>query len=56
MKLLSKVLGKALLLWSLEESIREHLPEIFLRSGYGKCRVIIDRAEVLIKGPKLLSP
>ena len=28
--------------WPPKESIREHLPEIFLKSGYGKCLVIID--------------
>ena len=40
-KLLSKVLGKALVVWPAKESIREHLPEIFLKSGYGKFCVII---------------
>ena len=54
-KLLSKVLGKALVVWPPRESIREHLPEIFLKSGYGKCRVIIDCAEVFIDRPKSLS-
>ena len=37
-----------------KESIREHVPEIFHKSGYGKCRVIKDCAEVLIR-PKSLS-
>ena len=38
-----------------ERIIREHLPEVFLKSGYGKCRVIIDCAEVFIDRPKSLS-
>ena len=54
-KLLRKVLVKALVLWPLKESIREDLPEIFLKSGYGKYRVIIDYAEVFIERPKSLS-
>ena len=29
MKLLTKVLGKTLVVWPLKESIREHLPEVF---------------------------
>ena len=33
----------------------EHLPEIFLKSGYGKCHVIIDYVEVFIERPKSLS-
>ena len=33
-KLLRKVLGKALVLWPPRESLREHLPEIFFKSGY----------------------
>ena len=54
-KLLSKVLGKALVVWPPKESIREYLPEIFLKSGYGKYCVIIDCAEVFIERPKSLS-
>ena len=38
-----------------KESAREHLPEIFIMSGYGKCCVIIDCAEVFIERPKSLS-
>ena len=48
-------MGKALVVWPPRESIREHLPEIFLKSGYGKCRVIIDCAEVFIERQKSLS-
>ena len=54
-KLLSTVMGKVLVAWPTKESIREHLPEVFLKSGYGKCRVIIDCAEVFIDRPKSLS-
>ena len=54
-KLLSKVLGKALVIWPLKESIREHIPEIFLKSCYWKFCVIIDYAEVFIERPKSLS-
>ena len=49
---------KALLVWTPKESIREHLPEIFLKSDYGKCvvgHVIIDCAEIFIERPKSLS-
>ena len=54
-KLLSKVLGKALVVWPPRESIREHLPERFLKSGYGKCCATIDCAKVFIKRKKSLS-
>ena len=40
-QIFTKVLGKVLVVWPPKESIREHLPEIFLRSGYGKCHVNI---------------
>ena len=43
-----------MVVWPPKESIREHLPEIFLKSDYGKCRLIIDCAEVLIERPKSL--
>ena len=45
----------ALLVWTPKASIREYLPEIFLKSGCGKCRVIIDCAELFIERPKSLS-
>ena len=47
-KLLIKVLGKA-------NSIRELLTEIFQKSGYGRCYIIIDCVEVFTEGPKSLS-
>ena len=53
-KLFSSILGKALVAWPLKESIRENLPEIFTKSGYGKCNVIIDCAAVFIERPKSL--
>ena len=43
------------IVWPPKESIREHLPEIFLKSGYGTCRVVIDCAQVFIERPKSLS-
>ena len=54
-RLLSKVLGKVLVVWPPKESIGKHLPEIFLKSGYGKCCVIIDCAEMFSESPKLIS-
>ena len=45
-------MGKALVVRPPKESIKGNLPEIFLNSGYRKCRVIIDCAEVLIERPK----
>ena len=51
-KLLNNILGKALVVWPPRESIREHLPEIFLKSGYGKICIII---EMFIERPKSIS-
>ena len=48
-------MGKALVARPPKETIREHLPEIFLKSGYGKCRVIIDCAEMFMERQKSLS-
>ena len=48
-------MGKELVVWPPKESIRKHLPEIFLEFGYWKCRVIIDCAEVFNEKQKLLS-
>ena len=41
-----------MVVWPPSESIREHLSEIFLKSGYGKCRVIKDCAEMFIERPE----
>ena len=43
-----------MVVWPLKKSIREHLPKIFLNSGYRKCRVIIDCEKVLVERPKSL--
>ena len=43
-----------MVVWPLKKSIREHLPEISLNSGYRKCRVIIDCEKVLVERPKSL--
>ena len=48
-KLLSKILGKALVVWPPKESIWEHLPETFLKSSYGECRVIKIVQRCLLK-------
>ena len=45
----------ALVVWPPKESIREYLHEIFFKSGCGKCRVIIDCADLFIERPKSLS-
>ena len=54
-KLLSKAFSKALIVQPPKKFIREYLAEIFIRSGYGKCLVMIDSAEVFIEKPKPLS-
>ena len=55
-KLLREVLGKALSLWTPRESLREHLPEIFSKSGYGKsCNHRLCGGRCLLKRPKSLS-
>ena len=54
-KLLSRIVGKALVVRPLEESIRENLPEIILKSGYRKCRVILDCIDVFTEMPKSLT-
>ena len=46
--------GDALVVWLPRESIRDNLPEIFAKTGHGKCRVIIDCSEVFIERPKSL--
>ena len=54
-KPLIQALRKTLVVWPSKESIREHVPEIFLKSGCGKCRVIIDCAGVFIERAKSFS-
>ena len=53
--LLSRILDKALVVWPRKESKTENLPEIFLKSGYGKYFIIIEYAEVFTERPKSLS-
>ena len=48
-KLTSKVLGDALVVWLPRESIRDNLPDIFIKADHQKCRIIIDCAEVFIE-------
>ena len=54
-KLLSRILDKALVVWPPKEYKTENLPEIFLKVGYEKCSVIIEYAEVVTEMPKSLS-
>ena len=53
-KLMSRILGGALVVWLPRESIRDSLPEIFMKTGHRKCRVIIDCTEVFIERSKSL--
>ena len=54
-RLVSKVLGQALVNWLPREPIRQHLPESFKKiKGYSKCSVILDCAEVFIERSKSL--
>ena len=48
-------MDKALVVWPPKKSIREYLPEIFLKSDYGKFCAIIDCWEVFIERPKSFS-
>ena len=41
-RLLAKLLGKALVVWLPREPIYEHMPKSFKKAGHSKCRVIID--------------
>ncbi|XP_004210617.3 uncharacterized protein LOC101241116 [Hydra vulgaris] len=54
-KMLSQVLGQALVVWLPRESIRNNLPPVFVKAGYQKCRVILDCAEVFIERSKSLD-
>ena len=54
-KLISKVLGHALVVWLPRENIRDNLPESFVKKGHSKCRVILDCSEVFIERPKSLK-
>ena len=54
-KIISKILGKALIVWLPRESIRDNLPQSFKKAGYHNCRVIIDCTEVFIERPKSLN-
>ncbi|XP_057296043.1 uncharacterized protein LOC130624957 [Hydractinia symbiolongicarpus] len=54
-RIISRVLGDALVVWLPREAIRDNLPKTFAKAGYSKCRVIIDCAEVFIDRPKSLT-
>ena len=53
-RVLSKLLGHALMTWLPQEAVRSNLPGVFIKAGYKKCRVILDCAEVFIERPKSL--
>ena len=53
-KFLNKVLGHCMLAWLPRESIQEHLPPVFKKTGHSKTRCIIDCSEVFIERPKSL--
>ena len=53
-KVLSKLLGEALITWLPQEAVHSNLPDVFIKAGYKKCCVIIDCAEVFIERPKWL--
>ena len=54
-RIISRILGGALVNWLPLEPIRENLPECFKKMGYHKCRVILDCAEVFVERPKSLQ-
>ena len=54
-KILSKILGDALIVWLPKECVRQNLPTCFRTQGYSKCRIIIDCSEVFIERPKSLE-
>ena len=53
-RLISKLLGGALVVWLPREPIYQHMPENFKKQGHSKCRVIIDCSEIFIERPKSL--
>ena len=54
-KVISLILGNALINWLPRDPIRQNLPSSFKRMGYHKCRVILDCTEVYIERPKSLK-
>ena len=54
MRVLSKLLGHALITWLPEEAVLSNLPGVFIKAGYKRCRVILDWTEVFIERPKSL--
>ena len=46
---MGRILEGALVVWLPRESIRDNLPEKFVKTGHSKCRIIIDCAEVFIE-------
>ena len=54
MRVLSKLLGHALITWLPEEAVLSNLPGVFIKAGYKRCRVMLDWTEVFIERPKSL--
>ena len=42
MRVLSKLLGHALITWLPHEAVRINLPGVFIKAGYKKCPVVLD--------------
>ena len=53
-RVLSKLLGHALITWLPLEAVRSNLPGVFIKGDYEKGRVILDCAEIFIERPKSL--
>ena len=55
MRVLSKLLGHALITWLPQEAAGSNLPGVFIKAGYKKCCVTLDCAEVFIERPKVTN-
>lgn len=54
-RLLSETIGKHLVKWIPKDCVRENMPKIFKKAGYGNVRTIIDCSEVFIERSKSLK-
>ena len=53
-RVLSKLLGHAHVIWLPQEAVRNNLLGVFIKVGYKKCRAVLDCAEAFIERPKSL--
>ena len=53
-RVLTKILGHALITWLPQEAVHSNLPGVFMKAGHKKCHVILDCAEIFIERPKSL--